>query len=123
MTSRMFSTTQMVCLSLEESWQMLHKSKSEMLLHLGQNRTSLRILAIASLKARVTSSSSFNKCNTILNAVFLPMPGNWAQALTASSINLEEKIMLGISVCASYKVTKAVWQQENLNLLYFIHFH
>jgi hypothetical protein len=42
--------------------------------------------------------SSFNKCNTILNAVFLPIPGSRVKASTASSINLEENI-IPVSQC------------------------
>ncbi len=47
---------------------------------------------MARVNSATWSFSCFSRCSTIRSAVFLPIPGSFENALTASSISFEEKI-------------------------------
>src|SRR5579871_6328040 len=59
-----------------------------------QNLISFRILMMASPKLPTVASFCFNKCSTNRKAVFLPMPGSFANSLTAFSTSEEENCMV-----------------------------
>ena len=69
------------------------KSLSEILKQRLQNLISFRIIAIVSLKCETSFSFCLIRCNTNLNAVFFPIPGSFANSLTAFSNKVDEKII------------------------------
>src|SRR5436190_5632914 len=89
-TSRIFSTTQIVsCLRILLA-QIEQISPSDTLKQRWQNFISLRIFAITSPNCATSFSFCLSKCNTSRNAVFLPMPGSLANSFTAFSRSEEQ---------------------------------
>ncbi len=90
-TSRIFSTTQMICFLREILLQILQTSVSDTLQHLLQNFISLRMRAMVSANSCVSSCGCLIRWSTKRNAVFLPIPGSLENSFTACSNKDEEK--------------------------------
>src|ERR1700730_17126075 len=92
-TSRIFSTTQMISFLREGLEQILQISVSEILWQREQNTISFLILSIVSLNCCTSPGVCLIRYKTSRNAVFLPMPGSLANSFTAFSKREEEKII------------------------------
>src|SRR5690242_5711944 len=100
-TSRIFSTTQIISWLRMELAQIEQISPSLTLQHRWQNFISLRIRDIILEKCCTLFTSCFNKCSTKRRAVFLPMPGSLANSFTAFSSKEEDS-------CINPKITLQV---------------
>jgi hypothetical protein len=73
--------------------QMVQLSPSEMLPQRLQVLISRRSVAITSLNRYTSSGFCFSRCNTKRSAVFFPIPGRAAKALTAFSSKTDGNCM------------------------------